>query len=68
MALTKKQKRNLWLIVFAVGTVAILAVSDIWLFPVIERTTRGIRAFDLNPLGLSFADAKRFVQLLTEEA
>jgi hypothetical protein len=68
MALTKKQKRNLWLIVFAVGTVAILAVSDIWLFPAIERTTRGIRAFDLNPLGLSFADAKRFVQLLTEEA
>ncbi len=68
MAMTKKQKRNLWLIIFAVGTIAILAVSDVWLFPTIERTTHGIRAFDLNPLGLSFADAKQFVSLLTEEA
>ena len=66
--MTKKQKRNLWLVIFAVGTIGILAASDIWLFPAIERTTRGIHAFDLNPLGLSFADAKRFVSLLTEEA
>ena len=65
--MTKKQKRTLWLIVFAVGTIGILAVSDIWLFPAIERTTHGIHAFDLNPLGLSFADAKRFVALLSEE-
>ncbi len=65
--MTKKKKRAIWIIVFAVLTLGILAVSDIWLFPAIEETTRGIHAFDLNPLGLSFADAKRFVSLLSEE-
>ena len=67
LRMTKQQKRTFFLVLTGVLTVLVLGASDIFLFPAIERTTQGIHAFDLNALGLSFADARQFVRLLSEE-
>ena len=65
--MTKQQKHTFFLVLTGVVSALILGVSDLFLFPAIERTTQGIHAFDLSVIGLSFADAKQFVQLLSEE-
>lgn len=65
--MTKKQKRSFFLVLTGVLTALVLGASDIFLFPAIERTTQGIPAFDLSVIGLSFADARQFVRLLSEE-
>ena len=65
--MAKKQKRTFFFVLTGVLTVLLLGVSDIFLFPAIERTTQGIHAFDLSVIGLSFEDAKQFVRLLSEE-
>ena len=63
----KQQKRAFFLVFTGVLTILVFGVSDIFLFPAIERTTQDIPAFDLSVIGLSFADARQFVRLLSEE-
>ena len=58
-------KRTILTIVSGVLTGAICLVMNLWLMPAIERTTEGIRCFDMN-FGYDFETAKRFLSLLDE--
>lgn len=62
MRRNKTEKTLLLLSAFL--TVGILCVMDFWLVPQIEQHTNGLRVFDLNTFGYTFAQAKEFVSLL----
>lgn len=48
-------------------TVIITCIMDFVLFPRIEATTQGIKSFDLNPFGMSFETAEKYLELIGEE-
>lgn len=61
-----KKKEKILLIVSGAATAVICLVMNLVLIPSIEKTTEGIRCFDMN-FGYSFDDAKRFLALLSPE-
>lgn len=64
----KKEKLlNILLIIFGVLTLIICGVMNLYLIPVIENTTNGIRIFDMNSFGYSYETARNFVSLLSEK-
>lgn len=63
----KKSVTRNTLIFSGAVTLIICCVMNLYLLPLIESTTQGIRAFDMNSLGYSFEQAKTFVSLLSEE-
>lgn len=60
------KKSTLLLIVSGVLTAGICLVMNLWLMPAIERTTEGMRCFDMNSFGYTFEQAQRFLMLLDE--
>lgn len=62
----KKNMVKYALIVSGALTLVICTVMNFYLLPLIESTTEGIKAFDMNSFGYSFEQAKRFVSLLDE--
>ena len=60
------KKRTAALIVTGAATAAICLVMNLWLLPLIEQTTNGLRCFDMNSLGYTHAQAKEFLSLLSE--
>ncbi len=61
-----KKKEKLVLIVSGAVTAVICLVMNLVLIPSIEKSTEGIRCFDMN-FGYSVDDAKRFLALLSPE-
>ena len=60
------KKSTILLIVSGVLTAGICLVMNLWLMPAIERTTEGLRCFDMNSFGYTFEQAQRFLALLDE--
>lgn len=56
------------LIISGVLTIAICAVMNFHLIPLIESGTKGIRMFDMNTFGYSFEQAKSFVASLSAQS
>lgn len=63
---TEKTK-NVLLAVSAALTLIICGVMNLYLIPLIERTTNGIRMFDMQSFGYTYDTAKEFVRLLSAE-
>ena len=47
-------------------TVIITGIMDFILFPIIEKNTEGIKAFDMNSFGYSYEQAEKFLELIGE--
>ena len=62
----KTQRTRLILIVSGALTAVICLVMNLWLIPEIEKTTEGLRCFDMNSFGYTHEQAQRFLSLLGE--
>lgn len=62
----KKKRLKMTALISAVLTAAICAVMNFVLIPLIERTTEGMRCFDMS-FGYGYEYAKRFTELLSDE-
>ena len=62
---TDKTKTLLW--ISGILTVAICAVMNLVLIPIIEANTEGLRCFDMNSTGYTYEQAKQFLSLLDEK-
>ena len=60
----KNQKTLLW--ISGGLTAAICLVMNFILIPMIEKSTAGLRCFDMNSFGYTFDQAKQFLTLLSE--
>ena len=66
---TRKIKADtVLLIVFGIITAVICAVMNLYLIPLIEASTDGMKCFDMSVLGYSYEEAKTFVGSLSSES
>ena len=64
----RSEKTKTVLLIFAgIATLGICGVMNLYLIPLIERTTNGIRMFDMQSFGYTYDTAKEFVSLLSEQ-
>ena len=62
MKMTKTKKTLLW--VSGALTLGICLVMNLWLIPRIERSTGGVRCFDMQSFGYTWETAKAFLSSL----
>lgn len=62
-----EKSKTVLLILSGIATLAICGVMNLYLIPLIERTTNGIRMFDMQSFGYTYDTAKEFVRLLSAE-
>ena len=62
-----KKTDNALLFVSGAFTLLICGVMNLYLIPLIEKTTGGIRMFDMQSFGYTYETAKEFVSLLSEK-
>ena len=60
----RTKRTRLILIVSGALTAVICLVMNLWLIPEIEKTTEGLRCFDMNSFGYTHEQAQRFLSLL----
>ena len=63
----KRENLKKTAVISGILTVILTAVMDFALFPMIEKTTEGLRSFDLCSFGYPPEQAERFLSLLSEE-
>lgn len=62
-----EKTKTVLLILSGIATLGICGVMNLYLIPLIERTTNGIRMFDMQSFGYTYDTAKEFVSLLSEQ-
>ncbi len=62
-----EKTKTVLLILSGIATLGICGVMNLYLIPLIEQTTNGIRMFDMQSFGYTYDTAKEFVRLLSAE-